>query len=100
MERLAISRRFADGMRRIISLLPRIAQGRAGRFARTELFLPALTVATANAVAEGKPTDQLDKLKQAILRQPPPPPAPRRSQSHEGRGGGRHRQEKPLPPWG
>ena len=100
VERLAISRRFADGMRRIISLLPRIAQGRAGRFARTELFLPALTVATANAVAEGKPTDQLDKLKQAILRQPPPPPAPRRSQSHEGRGGGRHRQEKPLPPWG
>ncbi len=103
VDRLAISRRFADGMRRIISLLPRIAQGRAGRFARTELFMPALTVATANAVAEGKPTDQLDKLRQAMLRQPPPPPAPRRAQSHEGRGGGgggRHRQEKPLPPWG
>ncbi len=107
VDRLAISRRFADGMRRIISLLPRIEQGRAGRFARTELFMPALMVATANAVAEGKPTDQLDKLRQSILRQPAPAPAPRRSHApagggggRSGGGGGRHRQEKPLPPWG
>ena len=101
VERLAISRRFADGMRRIISLLPRVSQGRAGRFARTDLFLPALMVATANLVAEGKPTAELDKLRQSLMRQPPPAPerrAPSRDRDRDRDRGGR--REKPLPPWG
>src|SRR6185436_10262217 len=70
MERLAISRRFADGMRRIMAILPRVCQGRAGRFARTELFLPALTVASANLVAEGRSTEPLDRLRQAAVQKP------------------------------
>jgi poly(A) polymerase len=91
VERLAISRRFADGMRRIVSLLPRVSVGRAGRFARTELFLPALTVAAANLVAEGKSTEPIERLRQSIA---PAAPAPRRQpQQHY-----RSRAEKPLPP--
>jgi poly(A) polymerase len=95
IERLAISRRFADGMRRIISLLPRVAAGRAGRFARTELFLPALTVAAAALVAEGKSVEPIEKLRQSVLRQP----APRKQVHVPQHPGFRHRVEKPIPPW-
>ena len=95
IERLAISRRFADGMRRIISLLPRVASGRAGRFARTELFLPALTVAAASLVAEGRSVEPIEKLRQAVLRQP----APRKQVHTPQHPGFRHRVEKPIPPW-
>ena len=54
IERLAVPRRFADAMRRIVALLPRLSVGRAGRFARTELFQLAVDVAAANLVADGK----------------------------------------------
>ncbi len=47
IERVAISRRYADGMRRIVSVLPRLLSGRAGRFARTEIFQLAIEVAAA-----------------------------------------------------
>src|SRR4029077_4491525 len=47
IERLAISRRYADGMRRIVAVLPRLTAGRAGRFARTEMFQLAVEVAAA-----------------------------------------------------
>ncbi|MCW5834815.1 MAG: polynucleotide adenylyltransferase PcnB, partial [Labilithrix sp.] len=45
IERIAMPRRIADGVRRIMTMVPRILQGRIGRFARTDLFLPALDVA-------------------------------------------------------
>jgi poly(A) polymerase len=38
IERLAVPRRIADAVRRIIAVLPRLSLGRAGRFARTGLF--------------------------------------------------------------
>ncbi len=63
LERLAIPRRFADGMRRILSVLPRILSGRAGRFARTELFDLALEVAEADLYARGRPLDVLEPLR-------------------------------------
>jgi poly(A) polymerase len=52
-ERLNIPRRFADTMKRILGVLPRLEGGKAGRFARTELFDLALTVAHADLVAQG-----------------------------------------------
>ncbi|MFO0755616.1 MAG: polynucleotide adenylyltransferase PcnB [Byssovorax sp.] len=70
IERLAISRRYADGMRRIVSVLPRLTSGRAGRFARTEIFLLALEVATADLVAAGEPIDHLERLRASAT--PPP----------------------------
>ena len=38
IERLAMPRRMADALRRIVAVLPRLSAGRPGRFARTELF--------------------------------------------------------------
>ena len=38
IERLAVPRRIADAVRRIVAILPRLSAGRAGRFARTGLF--------------------------------------------------------------
>jgi poly(A) polymerase len=70
IERLSISRRYADGMRRIVAVLPRLTSGRAGRFARTEMFLLALEVAAAELTSRGASTEVIDKLR--------PPPASRR----------------------
>lgn len=93
MERLAISRRFADGVRRIMSILPRVMAGRAGRFARTELFLPALTVAAAALVAEGKPVDPIEKMRQSLRVRPPAPRVVHHHPQHA------YRPQKPIPPW-
>ncbi|MEZ4302064.1 MAG: polynucleotide adenylyltransferase PcnB [Polyangiaceae bacterium] len=95
IERLAVSRRYADGIRRIMSILPRVAQGRAGRFARTELFLPALTVAAASLTAEGKSVEPIEKLRQSVMVRPSVRPEPR----HHAQGGYRARNDKPIPPW-
>jgi len=71
IERLAISRRYADGMRRIVAVLPRLTSGRAGRFARTEMFQLAVDVAAAELASRGESTEVIDRLR--------PPPAPQRS---------------------
>jgi poly(A) polymerase len=71
IERLAISRRYADGMRRIVAILPRLSSGRAGRFARTEIFQSALEVVAADLTARGEPTDSIDRFRS--------PPLPRRT---------------------
>ena len=44
VERIAVPRRIADSMRRIIGMLPRIAAGRVGKFAKSELMAPATVV--------------------------------------------------------
>ncbi len=38
IERLAVPRRIADAIRRIVAVLPRLSAGRAGRFSRTTLY--------------------------------------------------------------
>jgi poly(A) polymerase len=63
LERLALSRRNADGIRRIVSVLPRLSTGRAGRFARTEIFQSAVEVAAADLAARGEPTAPVDRLR-------------------------------------
>jgi len=62
IERLAISRRYADGMRRIVTLLPKLSSGRAGRFARTDVFRLAVDVAEAEFVARGENPERIRKL--------------------------------------
>lgn len=66
IERLAISRRYADGMRRIVAILPRILSGKAGRFARTELFDLALDVAEADLYARGRNTAPVRELRRLV----------------------------------
>ena len=73
IERIAISRRYADGMRRIVSVLPRLVSGKAGRFARTEMFQLAVEVAAAELRSRGEPSDVVDRLRSA----PPRPGADR-----------------------
>ncbi|HEY4119075.1 MAG TPA: polynucleotide adenylyltransferase PcnB [Byssovorax sp.] len=72
VDRLAISRRYADGMRRIVAVLPRLVGGKVGRFARTDVFNLALDVAEADIVARGEDPDRIRRLRAA------PQPAPSR----------------------
>ncbi len=65
IERVAVPRRIADAVRRIVAVLPRLATGRAGRFARTDLMGPALDVLEAELIATGRATEMVDKLRSA-----------------------------------
>jgi poly(A) polymerase len=67
IERVAVPRRIADGVRRIVAVLPRLAAGRAGRFARTELMSSALDVLEAELVASGRATDAVHKMRSASV---------------------------------
>jgi poly(A) polymerase len=77
VERIALSRRYADGIRRVVAVLPRLYAGRPGRFARTELFELAVEVALADVSARGEPTEALERLR--------PPREVRRRREPDGR---------------
>jgi poly(A) polymerase len=51
IERLAVPRRVADAVRRIVAVLPRLASGRAGRFTRTGLHDLASQILTIERAA-------------------------------------------------
>jgi poly(A) polymerase len=54
IERLAVPRRIADAVRRIVAVLPRLSSGRASRFARTSLYeLATEILAIERAVDRG-----------------------------------------------
>jgi len=72
IDRIAMPRRIADAIRRIMFMVPRIAAGKLGRFARTELYLPALDVAELVLAARGRNTSAIVALRREAL---PPPPA-------------------------
>ncbi len=63
IERVAVPRRIADGVRRIVAILPRLAAGKAGRFGRTDLIVPALDVLEAELLATGRSTDAVQKMR-------------------------------------
>lgn len=63
VDRLALSRRHVDMIRRIIGVMPRLISGRPGRLARTELFDAAVEVSYADLVANAKPTEVLDRYR-------------------------------------
>src|SRR5262249_7342934 len=91
-ERISISRRYADGMRRILAVLPRLVSGRAGRLAGTEMFRLAVGVAAADLWARGEPTEAVDRLRSVPLAAPSRAvsgPRPRRErqrdEAHRGR---------------
>ena len=86
IERLAISRRYADGMRRIVAVLPRLTGGRAGRFARTEMFHLAVEVAAAELTSLGESTEQVDRLRGGPVVPSPPPERRERHRTGGGRG--------------
>jgi poly(A) polymerase len=63
--RVAMPRRIADGLRRIMAMLPRLAGGRTGRFGRTELMGPALDVLEAELLAAGRSTESVQRMRAA-----------------------------------
>jgi len=63
IERVAVPRRIADGVRRIFAILPRLALGRAGRFARTDLMPPAVDVLEADLLSLGRGAESAHKLR-------------------------------------
>src|SRR4029078_7290376 len=71
IERIAMPRRIADGIRRIMTMVPRILQGKVGRFARTDLFLPALDVAEIVLRSREQSTHAIETLRRDTV--PPPP---------------------------
>jgi poly(A) polymerase len=79
IERIAMPRRIADGVRRIMTMVPRILAGRAGRFARTELFLPALDVAEIVLHSRGQSTAPIETLRREAT-----PPSSRGERGERG----------------
>jgi len=67
IERIAMPRRIADGVRRIMTMVPRILQGRIGRFARTDLFMPALDVAEIVLYSRGQSTGPIQALRRDAM---------------------------------
>lgn len=73
IDRIAMPRRIADAIRRIMFMVPRILAGKIGRFARTDLFLPALDVAELVLAGRGQSTSAIEALRREAM-----PPAPTR----------------------
>jgi poly(A) polymerase len=66
IERVAVPRRIADGVRRIVAILPRLASGKPGRFAQTDLMAPALDVLEVDLLARGHGVDVVANLREGI----------------------------------
>ena len=77
IDRIAMPRRIADGIRRIMFMVPRILVGKVGRFARTDLFLPALDVAELVLAARGQSTSAIEALRREAMASNPPGAAAR-----------------------
>jgi len=63
IDRLAITRRCADGMRRIVAALPRVHNGRPGRLLRSETFPLVLDVAEADRLSSGASLKPIHKMR-------------------------------------
>ncbi len=75
IDRIAMPRRIADALRRIMSVQSRLATGKTGRFARTELLEPALAVLELDLIARGKSLEMIDKMREDLPAPSHLPPA-------------------------
>ncbi len=85
IERIAMPRRIADAMRRIVAMQPRLAKGSLGRLGKTELIMPALDVLELDRMARGISTAQIDEMRTQVP--PPEPGADRGLPRADGRRG-------------
>ena len=72
IERIAMPRRIADAVRRIVAMIPRLSMGKAGRLARTELIGPATEVLEFERIARGQSLDVVERLREEISAAGPP----------------------------
>jgi poly(A) polymerase len=72
IERIAMPRRIADAMRRIMAMLPRLAQGKAGRLLRTDVIALAVEVLELELETRGLSTDIVTKLREEVAAAGPP----------------------------
>ena len=86
IDRIAMPRRIADAIRRIMFMVPRILAGKVGRFARTDLFLAALDVAELVLASRNQSTTSIQALRREAM-----PPAPSREQRHPSSSAPRQR---------
>jgi poly(A) polymerase len=82
IERVAMPRRIADALRRIVAVQARLSTGKTGRFARTELLGPALDVLELDLIARDKNLGMIEKMREDL-----PPPAHLPAQRNVSRGG-------------
>ncbi len=69
IDRLNVPRRIADAVRRIVAVLPRMEEGKAGRFSRTGLYALALEVLEVSQAARAE-LGQQARLPEAAERRP------------------------------
>lgn len=87
IERVAVPRRIADGVRRIVAVLPRLAAGRLGRFSRTDLMSSAIDVLEAQLLSSGQSVEIANRLRSSdgeAARSPSSSRAPRIHRSVRG----------------
>ncbi len=90
--RIALPRRAADGIRRIVGLLPKLAKGLDGklsRLGRADVALQALDVLEIDFTARAKSTVNVDKLRKEIA--PAAEAARAEGRANRSRRGGRSR---------
>lgn len=84
VDRLNMPRRIAEPVRRVAAILPRLEEGRAGRFARSSLYAVAQEIASIFAAASG------NELAEAPSREGAPVPSVMRTPR-------RRRRRRPRP---
>jgi poly(A) polymerase len=67
VERIAMPRRIADAIRRIRTMLPRLAQGKGGRLLKNEVARDALDVLEIDLIAKGQKLDALPQMREEAL---------------------------------
>jgi poly(A) polymerase len=67
VDRIAMPRRIADAIRRIRTMLPRLAQGKGGRLLKNEVARYALETLEIELAAKGETLDGLAKMREEAL---------------------------------
>ncbi len=82
VRQFSMPRRIADGVRRLMAILPRVEEGRMGRFARTDLAAPAVDLHEADLRASGSSLEKVRALRRMVQETPREPRAPRGRSNH------------------